>query len=1223
MTRRRPTAFDVSFPEDAQLESTSRLSTTTSEIGSMSHARKRNRTGDEAPEGRAPKQRQLPPVAYYSSRENETRESAEPIPGEDPEGDPCEDGEKPIRFLTDFSIFDPKHRNEMISLAALEEDDGVDRHFEGAGWVAPQFVIEDVAQEDWQDTEPVYLRLGAILRFSLDYKLSKDPIYIETEYAWYILKTPSKAYAATYKAFYTPRRISQLIISAALQRPNYTHEAFLAHYKEMVDIFGRTCQEEDYWDAAPELQTIVQGLEEYNRLKTVPIIKRLLREASSQPSRIRKLRPSLSKPRNRLPHNNLAFSGNLDLAVLSPENQNVTCVTPHIAALAEGLVQEELIVVGPRPPMWDKAEVEYQERKALAHLRSLIKRAKSMHRRNIDWRKQDRVAPRSDYVTTMKIDGEYYHIGDYIIVPIGRDGRKQAPDLPDDESAIPSTAKLPDYFWFAKIMFFNPGNNEVHVQWLEHGSQIFLQELAHPQELFLNELCDTIDINTITSKVVVRQQTDVPAEKTDFFYKFVFMKETGAFISIDRKRYSMVEQQQPPENCPVCMLHGHREQENNLAMLRGVNGQLNGFAYKGVKYHHYDFVLCKVAEGPADIGQIRKMFLDDDENDTMVTIKRVGRICSLEDILPGDTLRDERHVYMTDEEVTITIQDIIRTICVLPYQSIFDLDKWLAMSPDHFYTRFSFPSLRVSSWEDRKQIDYDQLELCGECSEAQSKWDDAMKRFLLTKRSRPMSVLDVFGGIGSFSSGLKAGFPGFNVTHAIEISPSAAKSFKANSPNTIVYNQCANIMLRYMVKTFSGHQTDVPKQLYDGKTAVPEPPKPENIDVVVAGFPCQSHSALNMFKSANDPKANLILNALSYIDHFRPSLCFFENVPGFLRYALNTTQVSIHRVEGGIPMGGLKIVIRALVDMGYQVQFCLLHAGHYGVPQRRVRFFIVAALHGYPLPKFPRPSHDFPTSETLQIKLTQGNPVQPFQGFIGTAPHPFVSIDNAIGDLPLFDWKHPHPHTLSDEKRREMRVRERTITAVECDQQASHWGPLEMAYRHAPRTSFQAAMRKKETRSLQHYTKTMKIAKVERVVTIPLKPNADYRSLPAHLLEWQASNASSSAARANYKQGLYGRLDGKSYFPTTVTNMGPTAKQCRVLHPHCLRMVTVRELARSQGIPDHFIFKALGDSVVTMHRQIGNAVPYPLAAALGRSLRDALFEKWIEDQENAIRIEDD
>ena len=48
-----------------------------------------------------------------------------------------------------------------------------------------------------------------------------------------------------YRMFYTPRRVAQLVISAALRRPHYTYESFIERYKDMVDIFGRTCQEGD------------------------------------------------------------------------------------------------------------------------------------------------------------------------------------------------------------------------------------------------------------------------------------------------------------------------------------------------------------------------------------------------------------------------------------------------------------------------------------------------------------------------------------------------------------------------------------------------------------------------------------------------------------------------------------------------------------------------------------------------------------------------------------------------------------------------------------------------------------------------------------------------------------------------------------------------------------------------------------------------------------------
>lgn len=45
--------------------------------------------------------------------------------------------------------------------------------------------------------------------------------------------------------------------------------------------------------------------------------------------------------------------------------------------------------------------------------------------------------------------------------------------------------------------------------------------------------------------------------------------------------------------------------------------------------------------------------------------------------------------------------------------------------------------------------------------------------------------------------------------------------------------------------------------------------------------------------------------------------------------------------------------------MGYQVTFGILQAGHYGIPQSRRRFILMAAAPGYVLPKYPEPMHVF------------------------------------------------------------------------------------------------------------------------------------------------------------------------------------------------------------------------------------------------------------------------
>ena len=54
--------------------------------------------------------------------------------------------------------------------------------------------------------------------------------------------------------------------------------------------------------------------------------------------------------------------------------------------------------------------------------------------------------------------------------------------------------------------------------------------------------------------------------------------------------------------------------------------------------------------------------------------------------------------------------------------------------------------------------------------------------------------------------------------------------------------------------------------------------------------------------------------------------------------------------------------------------------------------------------------------------------------------------------------------------------------------------------------------------------------------------------------QFQFANPASATARNGFKPGMYGRLDAKDWFHTTVTNVDPTAKQSYVLHPKVRRL---------------------------------------------------------------------
>jgi DNA (cytosine-5)-methyltransferase 1 len=67
----------------------------------------------------------------------------------------------------------------------------------------------------------------------------------------------------------------------------------------------------------------------------------------------------------------------------------------------------------------------------------------------------------------------------------------------------------------------------------------------------------------------------------------------------------------------------------------------------------------------------------------------------------------------------------------------------------------------------------------------------------------------------------------------------------------------------------------------------------------------------------------------------------------------------------------------------------------------------------------------------------------------------------------------------------------------------------------------------------------------------------------------------------------------------TITTKCVSFSNGRFGHPSFHRALTVREAARLQGFPDSFVFEG---GVLATARQVGNAVPPPLAAFLGRQI---------------------
>ena len=103
------------------------------------------------------------------------------------------------------------------------------------------------------------------------------------------------------------------------------------------------------------------------------------------------------------------YAGNPDLAVALPERLNPTHVTPRIANLAFGLVQEELRIVGARTPTTWKDNWEKSSAARARRVEDLILQAK-IHKPRIKWGTQDKVQLGSKFLKKVIVEKTEYFV---------------------------------------------------------------------------------------------------------------------------------------------------------------------------------------------------------------------------------------------------------------------------------------------------------------------------------------------------------------------------------------------------------------------------------------------------------------------------------------------------------------------------------------------------------------------------------------------------------------------------------------------------------------------------------------------------------------------------------------------------------------------------------------------------------------------------------------------
>ena len=376
----------------------------------------------------------------------------------------------------------------------------------------------------------------------------------------------------------------------------------------------------------------------------------------------------------------------------------------------------------------------------------------------------------------------------------------------------------------------------------------------------------------------------------------------------------------------------------------------------------------------------------------------------------------------------------------------------------------------------------------------------------------PGSCLDLFAGAGGLSLGAK--WAGLESSVAIEIDAWASETYRENHPETKLWEASLSEISDSDLKGLSG------------------------IDIVMGGPPCQgfSISASNR-RDPNDPRNALYREFLRAIKAVRPRAVLIENVPEIRRFRNENGQLILDEI------------VEELSMLGYSSVHALLNAADFGVPQNRLRFFLLARREKSP-PRFTNNSHfEHPT-------------------LIET---PYLTLWDAISDLP------------------EVKPRELSEDAV-------------LPYQKEPENEYQRLLREGCLNVSNHIPMRHTKSTVEKFSRIGFKDDLS-KKIAGTQQRKNRGKASTTVYHQNHR-----RLSPNNPSKTITASFYSS-----FIHPYQHRNLTLREAARIQSFPDSFVFrgkrtrlslkilerKGLHEDLhLDQFNQVGNAVPPRLAQRL-------------------------
>lgn len=207
--------------------------------------------------------------------------------------------------------------------------------------------------------------------------------------------------------------------------------------------------------------------------------------------------------------------------------------------------------------------------------------------------------------------------------------------------------------------------------------------------------------------------------------------------------------------------------------------------------------------------------------------------------------------------------------------------------------------------------------------------------------SHRLTVIDLFCGAGGLSEGFRQA--GFAVLAGNDFLDSAGQTFQNTHPKA---------------KFLGGPIQDISAERLLAETGL----RRGELTCLIGGPPCQAFSVYNHQRGMHDHRASLFHEYLRMVDGLHPEWVVMENVTGILSAGSGEA---------------VRTIVASLQGLGYAVEWRILKAEDYGVPQERRRVVFLGNRIGAPI-VWPQATH-------------------------GKSLSPYVNVWDAIGDLPRLE----------------------------------------------------------------------------------------------------------------------------------------------------------------------------------------------------------------------------